>query len=67
MFYPSLGIYLIYVQDGPILQRTELYLLAPRLELHPILTMSFKGFHLNFNLASGAYSTSVILPPVLAI
>jgi len=38
---------------GPVLSQTDLYLLAPKLELHPILTHSLKSFHLVFNLANG--------------
>ncbi|TDL15867.1 hypothetical protein BD410DRAFT_755951 [Rickenella mellea] len=38
---------------GPVLSPTDLYLLHPKLELHPILTHSLKSFHLVFNLASG--------------
>jgi len=38
---------------GPVLSQTDLYLLNPKVELHPIMTHSAKGFHLNFNLASG--------------
>lgn len=51
--------------DGPVLSQTDLYLLAPKLELHPILTHSLKSFHLVFNLANGMYTTHTALhPPV---
>jgi len=38
---------------GPVLSQTELYLLKPALQIHPILTASNAAFHLIFNLASG--------------
>ena len=39
--------------DGPIMSQTDLYLLNPKLEVHPVLTHSLKSFQLVFNLASG--------------
>lgn len=46
--------------DGPVLSQTDLYLLNPKVELHPIMTHSAKNFHLNFNLASGIkFSTPI--------
>ncbi|KAI5122374.1 hypothetical protein M0805_004131 [Coniferiporia weirii] len=38
---------------GPVLRPTDLYLLGAKVEIHPILTHSFAGFHLDFNLATG--------------
>jgi len=38
---------------GPVLTTTDLYILGAELQLHPILTHSFGGFHLILNLASG--------------
>jgi len=38
---------------GPVLSQTDLYLLKPSLQIHPILTASMPSFHLVFNLASG--------------
>ncbi|KIO25584.1 hypothetical protein M407DRAFT_208956 [Tulasnella calospora MUT 4182] len=38
---------------GPVLTTTDLYLLGCELDLHPILTHAFGGFHLILNLASG--------------
>ncbi|KAH8113433.1 hypothetical protein DFH11DRAFT_343482 [Phellopilus nigrolimitatus] len=41
---------------GPVLSQTDLYLLNPKLELHPILTHSLKSFHLIFQLLTGRAS-----------
>ncbi|EJD00995.1 uncharacterized protein FOMMEDRAFT_135268 [Fomitiporia mediterranea MF3/22] len=38
---------------GPVLSPTELYLLNPKLELHPVLTGKLQSFHLVFHLVSG--------------
>ncbi|PAV20672.1 hypothetical protein PNOK_0329900 [Pyrrhoderma noxium] len=38
---------------GPVLSQTDLFLLHPKLELHPILTHSLKSFHLVFDLVEG--------------
>ncbi|TRM55495.1 hypothetical protein BD626DRAFT_525371 [Schizophyllum amplum] len=38
---------------GPVLSQTELYLLRPELELHPILTGSDGSFHLVMSLQTG--------------
>ncbi|KAI5120925.1 hypothetical protein M0805_002905 [Coniferiporia weirii] len=38
---------------GPVLSQTDLYLLKPKLEIHPILTHSHKKFHLVFHLVTG--------------
>ncbi|KAI4524908.1 hypothetical protein EV122DRAFT_206677 [Schizophyllum commune] len=38
---------------GPVLSQTELYLLRPELELHPILTGSDGSFHLVMNMQTG--------------
>ena len=43
--------------DGPVISQTDLYLLKPNLQIHPILTKSH-NFILIFNLLTGA---SVIL------
>ena len=40
-------------KDGPVLSQTDLFLLHPKLELHPILTHSLKSFHLVFDLVEG--------------
>ena len=42
--------------DGPVLSQTELYLLRPELELHPILTGSDGSFHLVMNMQTGAFN-----------
>ena len=41
--------------DGPVLSQTELYILRPELELHPILTGSDGSFHLVMNMQTGAF------------
>lgn len=40
--------------DGPVITQTDLYLLKPNLQIHPILTKSH-NFILIFNLLTGAY------------
>ena len=40
-------------KDVPVLSQTDLFLLHPKLELHPILTHSLKSFHLVFDLVEG--------------
>jgi hypothetical protein len=40
--------------DGPVISQTDLYLLKPNLQIHPILTKSH-SFILIFNLLTGAY------------
>ncbi|PFH53557.1 hypothetical protein AMATHDRAFT_1209 [Amanita thiersii Skay4041] len=40
---------------GPVLSQTDLYLLKPDLEIHPILTNQH-SFHLSFNLVTGQTS-----------
>ncbi len=39
--------------DGPVISQTDLYLLKPNLQIHPILTKSH-SFVLIFNLLTGA-------------
>jgi len=42
-----------FAADGPVITQTDLYLLKPNLQIHPILTKSH-GFILIFNLLTGA-------------
>ena len=42
--------------DGPVISQTDLYLLKPNLQIHPILTKSH-NFILIFNLLTGASLT----------
>lgn len=41
------------IPDGPVISQTDLYLLKPNLQIHPILTKSH-NFILIFNLLTGA-------------
>lgn len=60
---PSLWVYLFFTltvcviliirADGPVLTQIELYLLNPRVEVHPVLTNSMSSFRLVFNILSG--------------
>ena len=52
----------MHPKDGPVLSQTELYLLRPELELHPILTGSDGSFHLVMNMQTGASFTSTYTP-----
>ena len=40
--------------DGPVISQSDLYLLKPNLQIHPILTKSH-SFILIFNLLTGAF------------
>ena len=44
------------VADGPVISQSDLYLLKPNLQIHPILTKSH-SFILIFNLLTGASTT----------
>ena len=45
--------------DGPVITQTDLYLLKPNLQIHPILTKSHR-FILIFNLLTGAHLIPLI-------
>lgn len=51
--------------DGPVLSQTDLYLLQPELQLNPIMTMSHPGFHLVFNLQTGAHTPRPVATKLL--
>lgn len=38
---------------GPVLTQTDLYLLKPELEIHPILQQKYANFHLLLNISTG--------------
>lgn len=42
---------------GPVLTQTDLYLLKPELEIHPILQQKYAKFHLLFNISTGQDDT----------
>ena len=50
-------------KDGPVLSQTDLFLLHPKLELHPILTHSLKSFHLTPKVVGVAYSRAGAVHP----
>ena len=52
----------MHPKDGPVLSQTDLYLLRPELELHPILTGSDGSFHLVMNMQTGAYMSLTYTP-----
>lgn len=41
--------------DGPVLTQTDLYLLKPELEIHPILQQKYANFHLLLNISTGMH------------
>jgi len=45
-------------KDGPVLTQTDLYLLKPELELHPILQQKHPTFHLLLNISTGMHASS---------
>lgn len=56
LYLPGLFIIRNLRIDGPVLSQTDLYLLKPELEIHPILAnqhTSQHTFHLSFNLVTG--------------
>ncbi|KAF8638791.1 hypothetical protein AX17_001850 [Amanita inopinata Kibby_2008] len=53
--FSTLNILVFFHPDGPVLSQTDLYLLKPVLEIHPILANQHQ-FHLSFNLITGQTS-----------
>ena len=47
--------YLCGQTDGPVLGQTDLYLLKPTLQIHPILARDPSVFSLQFDLSTGAF------------
>lgn len=49
--------------DGPVLTQTDLYLLKPELEIHPILQQKYANFHLLLNISTGMHHQTLTLTP----
>jgi len=49
--------------DGPVLTQTDLYLLKPELEIHPILQQKYAKFHLLFNISTGMHHQTLTSTP----